>query len=775
MLPGTDEGLGFHQDGTVRKAGGSGNVGPSDGGRRAAAYAGSGLGYGVGYGGGGSYLDGYVPLSGIGYDHLTGRYDPARDGRRSYERRFDGFDPVRTVQDRVLSWGLGALNSAGEAALSGIVDKGRARLNFTMDWDGKFRGEGDVLLPFYDGQYTTIFTQIGARSMAVSGGEADGQDRWRGNFGLGQRWFPAAKDEEDAGDWMVGYNAFFDNDFTRSHQRGGVGVELQYDWLHLASNYYFPLSDWKGSYDFDSRLVEERPAEGWDARLNAYLPFYRNVAFTGAYTQWFGDHVGMFGASRLEKDPRVWSYGIEYTPIPLVSGFLTQRSTERGRTDTEYGLNFTYHFGMSWDDQVTHSKVAELRTVSGSKHEFVDRENRIILEYRAKNAFHIDYLGPDGARGFLFRVRNGFDEYVAGQTVRVTASGAYLAEAPNAAPANVFAHMINILNGLISVNVAHAADLSKTYVTDSQGRFWVLLDAIAPNPTIVTAYVGESSESFTLSGSGNGHIHIINSTNGGNFTSGNLYSTASLTAKVMGDDGSPAVGATVTWTVVSAQNKSPAMKNGWGSKKSGLTWGPIPEAGLNYSTLPLERITGGTTPSPYNIDHSTTTTGGNGETKQHLTDIVGQREITVQAEVNIGGTSYLATQVVSFGNGPLSVFTAPSGNLTWNAAYQECNGTPYPGGSDHTTGWSGGAYVGGGKMPTRVEYQAVSPIDTTWSYTNPNSYAQGAAFAAGWPVVTYFWTGEASGADKAFVVTVDDGSINDDINVSSNQPVACLH
>jgi hypothetical protein len=96
MLPGTDEGLGFHQDGTVRKAGGSGNAGPSDGGRRAASYAGSGLGYG-----GGGYLDGYAPLSGIGYDPLTGRYDPSRDGRRSYERRFDGFDPVQTAQDRV--------------------------------------------------------------------------------------------------------------------------------------------------------------------------------------------------------------------------------------------------------------------------------------------------------------------------------------------------------------------------------------------------------------------------------------------------------------------------------------------------------------------------------------------------------------------------------------------------------------------------------------------------------------------------------------------------
>ena len=109
---------------------------------------------------------------------------------------------------------------------------------------------------------------------------------------------------------MIGYNAFFDNDFTRSHQRGGAGIEVQYDRLRFAPNYYFPLSGWKGSYDFDSRFIEERPAEGWDARVKAYLPFYRNVALTGAYTQWDGDHVGMFGHSNLEKDPRVWSYGL---------------------------------------------------------------------------------------------------------------------------------------------------------------------------------------------------------------------------------------------------------------------------------------------------------------------------------------------------------------------------------------------------------------------------------------------------------------------------------
>jgi hypothetical protein len=89
------------------------------------------------------------------------------------------------------------------------------------------------------------------------------------------------------------------------------------------------------------------------------------------------------------------------------------------------------------------------------------------------------------------------------------------------------------------------------------------------------------------------------------------------------------------------------------------------------------------------------------------------------------------------------------------------------------TGWTSGAYVGGGKMPIRTEYQAVSPIDTVPNgYTNPNSNAQGAAFAAGWPTF-WFWTGEAYGADGAFVVILDDGYDGIGDYVGDRLPVAC--
>jgi hypothetical protein len=473
-----------------------------------------------------------------------------------------------------------------------------------------------------------------------------------------------------------------------------------------------------------------------------------------------------------------------------VSGFLTQRSTERGRTETEYGLNFTYHFGMPWDEQVSHSKVAELRTVSGSRHEFVDRENKIILEYRAKNAYRIEYLGQVGGNTFRFRVLNGFDEFMAGQTVYVTASGAYLAEAAPERPASLFARAARFLDDVISTSAAYAADMRKSYRTNRSGEFDIVLTG-ATEPVPVTIRAGDNEQTFTLNAGTSGLISIIASTNGGNFTSGNLYSTASLTAKVTDTSGNPVSGATVTWSVVAAQNNSQATVSGWKSKKTGLTWGNTPEVSttgkvsggyLTYLELPQERITGGTSESAYNSNRRETTTNGNGEAIQQLTDIVGERVITVQAKVTIGGTDYIAKRDVSFGNGPLSVFKAPVGTtspyLTWDEAYQACNGTAYSG--DHSTGWTSGAYVGGGKMPTRAEYQAVSPynVPTAWSTTyNTNTAASGAAIAAGWPAqwtvhFYWYWTGEADVADVALYVRLDVGD-DDAETVSSHYPVAC--
>ena len=607
-----DEGLGFHQDGTTRRAG---SENAFDG-ERARAYQRAGLGSGM------AGLNGLAPSYGdertaaLWHDvDYSGRRD-ARNGSRS----LDSLNPFDMAVERGLNYGMGLLNSAGEAALSGLTDNGRARLNFQMNKDGRLSGEGDVLLPLYDGRYTTLFTQLGARSMDVNGGEDDGSQRWIGNFGLGQRWFPLAESLDDAGNLMLGYNVFFDNDFTRSHQRGGAGVEAQYDWFHVAANYYTPLSGWKASRDFDGDFVEERPARGWDARLKAYLPFYRNVALTGAYSQWYGDHVAMYGSSDdLEKDPKVWSYGVEYTPVPLVSGFVKQRSTERGKTDTEFGLQFTYHFGMPWDEQVSHAKVAELRSVSGSRHEFVDRENRIILEYRAKNAYMIEYLGPNGGavNEFVFRIRNGFDEYKAGQTVRVTASGVTLAAAPAPPETSLLARLGGAIADFFSTPTAHAADFSQSYTSDGQGRFIVRIGSSFAGPVALRIQAGDNSQSFTVNVVAN-LLSISTASPLPDAVNGTAYTqpftatggTAPYSFAVTGGSslptdlslsndgkltGTPKADGTYTFTVTVTDSASPAVT---ASKAFSLTVGAAPVYSLEQT--PLVSLPVGTpVPTPF--------------------------------------------------------------------------------------------------------------------------------------------------------------------------------
>ena len=822
-----DEGLGYHQDGTVRRAGSA----DAFDGRQARAYMGAGL---MGDGAFSS-PDGTLLPRRLG-DEYSGR-------RRDYASRgIENFNLMDMALDRGLNYGMGMLNSAGEAALSGLVDNGRARLNFQLDRDGRFSGEGDVLLPFRDAPQHTLFTQIGARSMDVSGGEEDGSQRWIGNFGLGHRWFPFAESMEEAGNLMLGWNVFFDNDFSRSHQRGGAGLEARYDWFHLAANYYTPLSGWKNSRDFDGDFVEERPARGWDARAKAYLPFYRNVALTGSFSQWYGDNVAMYGSSDdLEKDPRVWSYGVEYTPIPLLSAFARQRSTERGKADTEFGLQFTWHFDMPWEEQTSHAKVAELRTVSGSRHEFVDRENRIILEYRAKNAGRIEYLGPVSGQtnAFAFRVTDGLGRAWAGKTVWVRADNVTLAVAPQPSR-SLLALAGDVLGGLFGVREAHAATASHSYVTDSQGCFTVRVTSPVAGPVTLHVRAGENEQSFTVNVVANATLKmnvlsaaltqgttqrvtftftrngvaqsglevrfaanaafrelaqgpvnaqtddqgkvtldltpikggtatitatvgtdtvtvdlrvgkatfVLTDSGGGKDTSfvGNKYQTIKLTATLVIDGKKVSLdGTRVTWTVESSSVSCEAWMRSAGAY-NGLTWGQTPlslTAAENDTDTPA-----GTAPRG---------------AEAYLTDIVGEREVTVTATVEYNGQVYTAEEkTVSFGDGPLSVFAKPPSKTgeTWAGAATYCGGDP---GDASLTN----VYQRTTNLPTSDQLRAVSGVS-----------GYGAAFAAGWPNNSYgsytYWTGRARGYDRAGMVYLDNGNVNWDYVEYDNPLAVCL-
>jgi hypothetical protein len=547
------------------------------------------------------------------------------------------------------------------------------------------------------------------------------------------------------------------------------------------------------------------------------------VALTEAYTQWYGDHVGMFGHSNLEKDPKVWSYGIEYTPVPLISGFLNQRQTERGRTDTEFGLNFTYHFGMPFEDQIRHSKVAELRIVSDSQHEFVDRENRIILEYRAKNAYRIEYLGSAGPNFFRFRILNSFDEFMAGQTVHVTASGAYLAEAAPAQPATFFAQALQWLDEVISVKAAWAADRSKIYVTDGRGEFVIELTGVS-GPTPVTVRAGNNEQTFTSNGNSaplNGLIVKFTPPAQTDFTTAasGYQSTVGMEVKRMVNGVETALTSsdTVTWAVTSNISGLSTGTNGvWkraANAKNGLTWGTAADT-ASYSNGN----------SSWGTDAIAGTAPSGSGTATHtasLTDVVGSRTITVT--VTVGGETSSGDSF-TFGQGPLSAFSktganGSGGGIRWSDSsandtsygFQSAGNTfpaaAFCGGSvnrDVTVtgnsgpssagfdpgasgGWSAAymppgitayleRYAENSKLPKAEQLLPVAAYNASYTAVPER---KGAALAAGWSFgnYNYAWTGgvdiDGSGF-SAVSVGLDDGDVGWG-NVDNGDPAAvCL-
>jgi hypothetical protein len=114
------------------------------------------------------------------------------------------------------------------------------------------------------------------------------------------------------------------------------------------------------------------------------------------------------------------------------------------------------------------------------------------------------------------------------------------------------------------------------------------------------------------------------------------------TATIVADFGGWTPTQPVVWTVEDVVNPSAPWWLRGPAAKNGLSWGPTANGASMWSADAVE----GTPPS--------------GDTAQ-LTDIVGQRTVLVKVETELDGTPFSATANVTFGRGPLSVFsTAPS-------------------------------------------------------------------------------------------------------------------
>ncbi|MGY2800317.1 adhesin/invasin [Ewingella americana] len=270
----------------------------------------------------------------------------------------------------------GAVNSSVEEWLSQF---GTARVQLNLD--DKFKAEGseaDLLVPVYEDKNNILFTQLGFRHK---------DERNTGNLGVGVRHF--------TGDWMLGANTFFDNDFTGENRRLGVGVEAWRDYLKLSANGYMRLSDWHQSRDFED--YDERPANGYDLRAEGWLPSFPQLGAKVMFEQYQGDEVALFGKDNRQKDPWAFTGGVAYTPIPLLTVGAQHRAGKDGQSDSQLSLQMNYRLGESWSKQVNPDLVGASRTLNGTRYDLVERNNSIVLDYRKQEV--VKLLLPEKTSG----------------------------------------------------------------------------------------------------------------------------------------------------------------------------------------------------------------------------------------------------------------------------------------------------------------------------------------------------------------------------------------
>ncbi|MGO0693865.1 inverse autotransporter beta domain-containing protein [Pseudomonas guariconensis] len=263
-----------------------------------------------------------------------------------------------------------ATREASSQAQQWLSRFGTARVQ--IDVDDKFslkNSQVELLAPLHDTPEQLLFTQ---------GSVHRKDDRQQTTLGLGVRRFNDG--------YMLGANSFLDYDLSRQHARLGLGVEYWRDFLKVNANSYTRLTGWKDSPDVED--YQERPANGWDLRTEAWLPSMPQLGGKLSYEQYYGDEVGLFGKDNRKKDPSAVTVGLTYTPIPLLTLSADQRKGNGGN-ETTVGAEFSYQIGEPWAKQVDPAGVGALRTLAGSRYDLVERKNHIVLEYRKKQVIQM--------------------------------------------------------------------------------------------------------------------------------------------------------------------------------------------------------------------------------------------------------------------------------------------------------------------------------------------------------------------------------------------------
>ncbi len=267
------------------------------------------------------------------------------------------------------------LNQFGHARVSLSADK-----NLTLK-----NSSAELLIPLYEQKEKLIFAQTNYHRKDL---------RSQFNYGIGYRYFTEK--------FMVGINGFYDHDLTHHHNRLGIGAEIWRDYFKLSSNHYHRLSSWRASNNILD--YSERPANGWDIRTEGYFPAYPQLGTKLIFKQYYGKEVGLFGKDKRDKNPHTYTLGINYTPIPLVTLNAERRIGLHDRADNNLNINLSYRIGESLASQLNPDNVKAIRTLAGSRYDFVNRNNDMILEYKKETLVFLSMV--DSINGYAKEERD---------------------------------------------------------------------------------------------------------------------------------------------------------------------------------------------------------------------------------------------------------------------------------------------------------------------------------------------------------------------------------
>ncbi|MBL5950324.1 inverse autotransporter beta domain-containing protein [Enterobacter asburiae] len=300
-----------------------------------------------------------------------------------YASQAGGFLANNPNDDAAVSMARGMVSDeAGSEIQQWLSRFGTARVQLGVNKNFSLKNSQlDLLMPLYDLDDKLVFTQ---------GSLHRTDDRAQTNLGAGLRYFTPS--------YMLGGNLFWDYDLSRDHARMGGGVEYWRDFLKLGVNGYWRLTGWKDSPQLAD--YQERPANGWDLRAQAWVPSLPQLGGKLTYEQYYGKEVALFGVDNRQKNPHAITAGVNYTPVPLITLGMEQRQGQSGKNDSRFTVDMNYQLGVPWRAQVDPTAVTAMRSLAGSRYNLVERNNNIVLEYRKKDIIRLsvasDIIGSAG-------------------------------------------------------------------------------------------------------------------------------------------------------------------------------------------------------------------------------------------------------------------------------------------------------------------------------------------------------------------------------------------